>query len=181
MSRVANKPVIIPQGVEVVITEQQIQVKGAKDALVHQIHPTVDVKKATLEDNNIIQFAPKNGEIEANAQAGTTRALVSNMIQGVSVGFSKQLELVGVGYRAQLQGKTLNLTLGYSHPIKYTLPDSISTELPNNTTIIIKGASKQQVGQVAAEIRAFRPPEPYKGKGIRYAGEQIKRKETKKK
>ncbi len=177
MSRVAKKPVAIPAGVEVKIEGDAVAVKGAKGQLQFTLHPDVQVER---EGDELRVTARGNGK-QANAMAGTTRALVSNMVTGVSQGFEKKLTLVGVGYRAQAQGKTLNLTLGFSHPVNYQVPDGVTVETPSQTEVVIRGVDKQQVGQVAAEIRAYRPPEPYKGKGVRYADEQIVLKEAKKK
>lgn len=177
MSRVANSPVTVPSGVEVKIDAGEISVKGGKTALALAINNDVEVK----QDGNVLTFAAKSANKKANAMAGTTRALVNNMVVGVSKGFEKKLQLIGVGYRAQAQGKKLNLTLGFSHPIDYELPDGVSAETPSQTEIVLKSADKQLLGQVASEIRAYRPPEPYKGKGVRYADEHVRRKEAKKK
>ena len=141
------------------------------------IHQAVEVK----QEENVLRFAARDGATKSRALAGTTRALVNNMVTGVSTGWERKLQLTGVGYRAQAQGKKLNLTLGFSHPVEYELPEGITAETPSNTEVVIRGIDKQQVGQVAAEVRAFRPPEPYKGKGVRYADEQVRRKEAKKK
>lgn len=167
----------IPTGVEVNINAQQVNIKGSKGALEHTVHPAVEVSK----DDNMISFSPREGESDATAHSGTARALLNNMVIGVSQGFEKKLELVGVGYRAQAQGNKLNLALGFSHPIDYELPEGVTVETPSQTEVILKGIDKQRVGQAAAEIRAFRPPEPYKGKGVKYADEHIVRKEAKKK
>ena len=175
MSRVAKSPVEIPGGVKVTLDGQSIKVKGSKSELSIDLHESVEV----TEVDNTLEFAAKDGKNWA--MAGTTRALVNNMVIGVSTGFEKKLELVGVGYRAKASGKTLNLTLGFSHPVDYELPEGITAETPSQTEIVIKGADKQVVGQVASEIRAFRPPEPYKGKGVRYSDEYVRRKEAKKK
>ncbi|PCM42842.1 50S ribosomal protein L6 [Marinobacter sp. ANT_B65] len=177
MSRVANNPVVLPSGVEVKLNGQEISVKGSKGALEFSIHQAVEVK----QEENLLRFAARDGAQKSRALAGTTRALVNNMVTGVSAGFERKLQLIGVGYRAQAQGKKLNLTLGFSHPVEYELPEGITAETPSNTEVVIRGIDKQQVGHVAAEIRAFRPPEPYKGKGVRYADEQVRRKEAKKK
>ena len=177
MSRVANKPVELPSGVEVSINGQEISVKGSKGSLSHSVHASVEVSK----DDNVLKFVARDAGKEAHALTGTTRALLSNMVTGVSNGFERKLELVGVGYRAKAQGKTLNLTLGLSHPVDYEAPEGITIETPSQTEIVVKGVDKQLIGQVCANIRAWRPPEPYKGKGIRYAGEHIVRKEAKKK
>lgn len=177
MSRVAKKPVEIPSGVDVNINGQSLSVKGPKGSFDFDIHESVEVS----QEDKALAFGPKGGVESAFAMAGTMRALVSNMVTGVSQGFEKKLELVGVGYRAQAQGQKLNLTLGFSHPVDYPVPQGITIETPSQTEIVIKGADKQLVGQVAAEIRAFRPPEPYKGKGVKYSDERIIRKEAKKK
>jgi large subunit ribosomal protein L6 len=175
MSRVANNPVSLPSGVEVKLEGKDLSVKGSKGTLQMTVHDTVEVK----QEDSRLTFAAVNSD--ARAMAGTTRALVNNMVVGVSDGFEKKLQLNGVGYRCAVQGKKLNLTLGFSHPVVYELPEGISAEAPSQTEIIIKGIDKQAVGQAAAEIRAFRPPEPYKGKGVRYADEHVRRKEAKKK
>ncbi len=167
----------IPKGVEVKITDQHVSVKGSKGAMEHTVHEAVVIS----QDEAALTFTPREGHPLGSAQSGTARAVVNNLMVGVSTGFEKKLELVGVGYRAQAQGDKLNLTLGFSHPINYALPQGVSAETPSQTEIVIKGMDKQKVGQVAAEIRAFRPPEPYKGKGVKYAGEYIARKEAKKK
>ena len=177
MSRVAKKPVAVPNGVEVVIDGQQLSIKGSKGALMHQIHAQVEVTQA---DGQLL-FAPRSAEKSANAIAGTTRAVVNNMVVGVTTGFQKRLELQGVGYRAQAQGSVVNLQLGFSHPVVYQLPEGVTVQTPSQTEVIISGADRQRVGQVAAEIRGVRPPEPYKGKGVRYSGERVRRKEAKKK
>ncbi len=177
MSRVAKNPVQVPKGVEVTISGQAVTVKGSKGTLEHEIHSAVKVEQS----DNVLTFAPKDGSKSAMALAGTTRALLNNMVIGVTEGFEKKLQLVGVGYRAQAQGQKLNLTLGFSHPIDYPVPEGVSVETPSQTEVVVKGMDKQKVGQVAAEIRAYRPPEPYKGKGVKYADEVIVRKEAKKK
>ncbi len=177
MSRVARKPVELPSGVEVTFDGQKVTVKGGKGALEHEIHTSVEVK----QEDNVLTFSPRDGSKAAMALTGTTRALLSNMVTGVTSGFEKKLELVGVGYRAQAQGKVLNLTLGFSHPVNYEVPEGVTVETPSQTEVVVKGMDKQMVGQVAAEIRAYRPPEPYKGKGVKYADEIIVRKEAKKK
>ncbi len=176
MSRVAKSPVTIPSGVDVSIGEAEIAVKGSKGTLKLVIHPEVEITKG----DNVLTFAPR-GEAAAWPIAGTMRSIVNNMVMGVSTGFEKKLELIGVGYRAQAKGKTLNLTLGFSHPVNYPVPEGITVETPSQTEIVVKGADKQLVGQVAANIRAYRPPEPYKGKGVRYSDEVVVRKEAKKK
>jgi large subunit ribosomal protein L6 len=177
MSRIANAPVVIPKGVEVNLNGNALSVKGSNGALDFSIHEFVS---ASIDDG-VLNFKAKTEDRPAVAMAGTMRALANNMVTGVSEGFTKKLELVGVGYRAQVQGKKLNLTLGFSHPVEYDIPEGITVECPSQTEILVKGADKQKVGQVSAEIRAWRPPEPYKGKGVRYADEHIVRKEAKKK
>ena len=177
MSRVAKNPIVLPQGVEVSLSAEVISVKGPLGAINFASNPSVsvDVVSGTLVCNAV------EGADNSNALSGTVRAIVANMVTGVSKGFERRLNLVGVGYRAQAQGETLNLTLGFSHPISYKMPVGVKCETPTQTEIIIKGVDKQQVGQVAAEIRAYRKPEPYKGKGVRYSDEVILLKETKKK
>ena len=177
MSRVAKSPVAIPGGVDVKIDGQELTVKGGKGTMTWGVHEKVEVK----QEGSDLLFAGRNNDKQAWALAGTTRALVNNMVAGVSQGFEKKLVLNGVGYRAKASGKTLNLSLGLSHPVDYVLPEGVSAETPSQTEIVLKGCDKQQIGQVAAEIRAYRPPEPYKGKGIRYADEYVRRKEAKKK
>ena len=177
MSRVAKSPVSLPSGVDVTLNGQSISVKGSKGTLELNVHNSVEVKQ---EDAGLT-FSARNKSKEAIALSGTTRALVNNMVTGVSAGFEKKLQLVGVGYRAKATGSTLNLTLGFSHPVDYELPEGVKAETPSQTDIVLKSADKQLLGQVAAEIRAFRAPEPYKGKGVRYADEHIRRKEAKKK
>lgn len=177
MSRIAKKPVSIPKGVDISITGNLLKVKGPRGELSREIHSDVKVEQVESE----LQFQPVSDEKKAMAMTGTMRSLVDNMVMGVAQGFEKKLELVGVGYRAQAQGKTLNLTLGFSHPVNYDVPEGITIETPTQTEILVKGADKQVVGQVSAEIRAYRPPEPYKGKGVRYSDEHVARKEAKKK
>ncbi|KEQ14007.1 50S ribosomal protein L6 [Endozoicomonas numazuensis] len=177
MSRVAKSPVAIPAGVEIKLDGQHIAVKGGKGQLELSIHSNVEVK----QEENVLTFEARDGAKHSRALAGTTRALVNNMVTGVTAGFEKKLKLVGVGYRAQAKGKSLNLNLGFSHPVDYSLPEGVTAETPSQTEILIKGIDKQLVGQVAAEIREFRRPEPYKGKGVRYADEHVRRKEAKKK
>ena len=180
MSRVAKAPIVLPSQVELSIQDDVVTVKGPKGTLTQQYNKLVTVSKSDNVANQIV-FSPESNDPNAWAQAGTLRALVQNMVHGVVDGFTKTLELVGVGYRAQASGKTISLSLGFSHPIEYALPQGVVVETPNNTTIILKGIDKQLIGQVASEIRAYRPPEPYKGKGVKYAGEIIMRKEAKKK
>ena len=175
MSRIANKPIDIPSGAEVSISGQTVNVKGPKGNTSYDIHETVEI----VQDGSQLKFSAKDKD--SIAMAGTMRSLVNNMVVGVSQGFEKKLELIGVGYRAQAQGNTLNLTLGFSHPVNYAVPEGITIETPSQTEILVKGIDKQKVGQVSAEIRAYRPPEPYKGKGVRYSDEYVVRKEAKKK
>ena len=174
MSRVAKSPITLPKGVEVSINGSEVSVKGPKGNLSVQLHPAVQLK---LEEGEYKLVWATDKDI---AMAGTFRALVNNMVTGVSEGFSKKLQLIGVGYRAQAEGSTLNMALGFSHPINYAVPEGVTIETPSQTEIIVSGCDKQRVGQTAAEIRAFRPPEPYKGKGVRYADEHVVRKEAKK-
>ncbi len=177
MSRVAKNPVLVPEGVEVTFSGNAVRVKGSKGSLELAVHESVEVSR----DGDCLRFAPRTPDAGADALAGTTRVLVGNMVVGVTAGFERKLQLIGVGYRAAAKGKTLALTLGFSHPVEYELPEGISAETPIQTEIVLKSADKQLLGQVAAEIRSFRPPEPYKGKGVRYADENVRRKEAKKK
>jgi large subunit ribosomal protein L6 len=177
MSRIAKMPITVPSSVEVTEDGQVLTVKGPKGSLQQRLHDLV----ALTREESELRISARNDSQEAVALSGTMRSLINNMVTGVSDGFEKKLELVGVGYRAQAKGKALNLTLGFSHPIDYELPEGITAETPSQTEVLIKGIDKQQVGQVAAEIRAFRPPEPYKGKGVRYSDEMVVRKEAKKK
>ena len=177
MSRVGKKPVVLPAGVQVSVEGQRLTLKGTKGALEYDVHPSVEIK----QDGGVLSFSPRDGLASADAQVGTTRAVVSDLVTGVSKGFERKLTLVGVGYRAQAAGRALNLTLGFSHPVSFPVPDGVTVETPTQTEIVVKGADKQRVGQVAAEIRRFRPPEPYKGKGVRYSDEVVVRKEAKKK
>jgi large subunit ribosomal protein L6 len=177
MSRVGNNPIPVPKGVEVTIAADQVAVKGPLGSLSQALISAVALK----QDGDRLVFQVKDATTETNAMSGTLRALVANMVTGVSKGFEKRLTLVGVGYRAQAQGDKLNLTLGFSHPVVHQMPKGVKAETPSQTEIIIRGTDKQLVGKVAAEVRAYRPPEPYKGKGIRYSGEQVVIKETKKK
>lgn len=177
MSRVGKMPIALPQGVEVAVGAEQISVKGALGTLVQPVNELVTVKNEAGK----LTFVPANDSVAADAMSGTMRALVANMVNGVNKGFEKRLALVGVGYRAAAQGSKLNLQIGFSHPVSKDMPAGIKVECPTQTEIIIKGSDRQVVGQIAAEVRAIRPPEPYKGKGIRYAAEKISLKETKKK
>ena len=174
MSRVAKNPIKLPSGVDINISGSELKVKGPKGNLVLNLHPNVSL------DENDGEYLVKPDSDKSIVMAGTFRALVNNMVVGVSEGFQKKLQLVGVGYRAQLQGSKLNLQLGFSHPVEYNAPEGITIETPSQTEIIVSGCDKQKVGQVAAEIRSYRPPEPYKGKGVRYADERVVRKEAKK-
>ncbi len=176
MSRVAKKPIAVPNGVQVTVTDQAVQIKGPKGTLDLTIHSRVRVNL----ENDTLNVTPRDESQDGDAQAGTTRALLNNMVTGVSTGYSRKLDITGVGYRAIAKGNVVSLSLGYSHPIEYAVPEGITIETPSQTEILIKGIDKQQVGQVAANIRAYRRPEPYKGKGVRYANEQIRRKEAKK-
>jgi len=177
MSRIAKQPVEILKGVTVDLKGQTISVKGPQGTLAMDINSEVNV----TEDNGSILVSARSGSRFANAMAGTTRALIRNMVEGVHTGFEQKLQLVGVGYRAQAQGKKVNLTLGFSHPVEYQVPEGVAVETPSQTDLVVKGIDRQKVGQVAAELREFRPPEPYKGKGVRYADERIVLKEAKKK
>ena len=177
MSRVAKRPVPLISGVEVDLKGSSLTVKGPKGSLSLECHSEVEVKN----EDSTLAVAARSGSRFARAMAGTTRALINNMVTGVSSGFERKLELVGVGYRAKAQGQKLDLTLGFSHPVSYAVPKGITVETPSQTEILIKGIDLQQVGQVAAELRDFRPPEPYKGKGVRYSDERIRLKEAKKK
>ena len=177
MSRVANSQIELPKGVEVTLSEAEISIKGSKGTMAMPINAKVEIK----HEDNVLRFAARSGDQFSRAMSGTTRSLVNNMVTGVSQGFEKKLELVGVGYRAQVQGSNINLTLGFSHPVVYALPAGVTAETPSQTEVLLKSSDKQKLGQAAAEIRAFRPPEPYKGKGVRITGEYVRRKEAKKK
>ena len=177
MSRVAKNPVVVPAGVEIKIDAGQIVVKGPLGSLAQAVHPSVKVEQGEAG----VQCSAIEGAVNGKAMSGTMRALVNNMVIGVSKGFERKLNLVGVGYRAQAQGDKLNLSLGFSHPVVHQMPVGIKVETPTQTEIVIKGVDKQVVGKVAAEVRAYRAPEPYKGKGVRYSDEVVKLKETKKK
>jgi len=177
MSRVAKASIAIPVGVDVALNGQAVAVKGPKGENAWDVHPMVQVNR----DGGVLTVAPKVPSRQSWALAGTTRALLANMVKGASKGFEKRLTLVGVGYRAQAKGGMLNLSLGFSHPIDFPVPEGVKIETPSQTEILVSGADRQKVGQVAAEIRGFRPPEPYKGKGVRYTDEQVRRKEAKKK
>lgn len=176
MSRIAKNPIELPKGVEIKLDGRQVTVKGSKGQMALTLAEGIQVNI----DGNIVSIDPKSIE-QQTAMAGTMRASIANLAQGVSQGFERKLELIGVGYRAQAQGNNINLTLGFSHPVVYQLPEGVSAETPSQTEIVLKGMDKQVLGQAAAEIRAFRPPEPYKGKGVKYAEEHVRRKEAKKK
>lgn len=177
MSRIANAPVEIPAGVEVSLSNNEVSIKGTKGTLTRTINPEVEV----TQEGTTLKSSARTSAKQAVALAGTTRALLNNMVIGVSQGFEKKLTLVGVGYRAKAQGDKLDLTLGFSHPVEYIAPQGINIETPSQTEIVVSGSDKQQVGQVAADIRAYRSPEPYKGKGVRYSDEHVARKDAKKK
>ncbi len=177
MSRIAKAPVELPQGVEFKQEGNVVTIKGSKGSLSLELNTEVQVS----QEEGALRVAPRSGSRFAIAVTGTSRALLANMVQGVTEGFERKLQLVGVGYRAQVQGSKLNLTLGFSHPVVYEVPDGVSVETPSQTEVVVRGTDKQKVGQVAAEIRNFRPPEPYKGKGVRYADERVMLKEAKKK
>jgi len=177
MSRIASMPVVLPEKVEMTVGADEISVKGPLGTLSRKLNPQVKIERV----ENRVEFKANGNSRQADALSGTMRALVANMVTGVTKGFEKKLNLVGVGYRAQAQGDKLNLTLGFSHPVVHPMPQGIKVETPTQTEILIKGMDRQLVGQVAAEVRAYRSPEPYKGKGVRYAGEQVTIKETKKK
>jgi large subunit ribosomal protein L6 len=177
MSRIAKAPIELPSGVDVNIAGQDVTVKGKNGTLSISLNDAVAINQA----ENVLTFEPREGASDGWAQAGTARAIVNNMVTGVATGFEKKLTLIGVGYRAQVQGSAINLTLGFSHPVVHNLPQGVTAETPSQTEIVLKSADKQLLGQVAAEIRAYRPPEPYKGKGVRYSDEYVRRKEAKKK
>jgi len=177
MSRIGKMPIPVPKGTEVQIGSELITVKGPLGTLTQALTPAAGV----VREGDQLLIKPGNDSVEANAMSGTLRAIVANMVTGVTKGFERRLTLVGVGYRAQAQGASLNLTLGFSHPVVHVMPEGVKAETPTQTEVVVKGASKQKVGQVASEIRGYRPPEPYKGKGVRYANEKIVLKETKKK
>ena len=177
MSRVAKKPVPLPTGVEFNQVAGELKVKGPKGELIMTVNPEVEI----LIEADVATVGARSGSRFAQAMSGTTRALINNMVVGVTDGYERKLQLVGVGYRSQVKGKSLNLTLGFSHPVDYLIPEGITIETPSQTEILVKGIDKQKVGQVAADIRRYRPPEPYKGKGVRYADEQVILKEAKKK
>lgn len=177
MSRVAKAPVTVPAGVTITLNGQNLTVKGKNGELTLNVNPAVEV----VIEGNVLRTNPRDGVANADAQAGTARALINNLVTGVTEGYTQKLELVGVGYRAKAEGKVLNLSLGFSHPVAFEIPAGITIETPSQTEVLVKGSDKQLVGQVAANIRAYRKPEPYKGKGVRYANENVRRKEAKKK
>lgn len=177
MSRVAKKPIELPAGVEISFNGQLVTVKGSKGTLSHQLNKSVAVN----QDGNVLTFGPQQGAADGWVQAGTARAVINNMVTGVSKGFERKLELNGVGYRAAVKGNVLALNLGFSHPVEHELPAGVTAECPTQTEVLLKGIDKELLGQVAAEIRRYRKPEPYKGKGVRYAGEVVRQKEAKKK
>ena len=177
MSRVAKAPVTLPNGVEVTIKGQHIEVKGAKGTLSTTLHDLVVIKN----ENGVLSLGPRESTQTGWMQAGTARAVINNLVTGVSAGFERKLQLVGVGYKAQAKGKVLSLSLGFSHPVDYEMPEGVTAETPSPTEIVLKSNNKQLLGQVAANVRGYRPPEPYKGKGVRYADETVLRKEAKKK
>ena len=177
MSRIAKAPIALGPGLEVKISGQQVAVKGGKGSMEMDVHPNVEIS----QEDGVLSVKPRVDEKSAWAMAGTMRSLLNNMVTGVTDGFEKKLNLVGVGYRAQVKGKVLDLSLGFSHPVEFAIPEGISIQTPSATEIVVSGSDKQKVGQTAAEIRAYRPPEPYKGKGVRYADEHVIRKEAKKK
>jgi large subunit ribosomal protein L6 len=177
MSRVAKAPIAVPAGVTITLNGQTVVVKGKNGELTLNVNPAVEI----VVDGDVVRTNPRDGFENADAQAGTARALINNLVTGVAEGYTRKLELVGVGYRAKAEGKVLNLSLGFSHPVAFEVPAGITIETPSQTEVLVKGADKQLVGQVAANIRAYRKPEPYKGKGVRYANENVRRKEAKKK
>lgn len=177
MSRIAKNPIEVPNGVRIVLSEHMISVSGSRGTLEMDLSPEVEVRQTDA----LLTFAARTKSKFSNAMSGTTRALIYNMVVGVTQGFEKRIELIGVGYRVQIQGDTINLSLGFSHPVLYQLPEGVTAETLSQTELVLRSSNKQKLGQVAAEIRSFRPPEPYKGKGVRVDGERIRRKEAKKK
>ncbi|MFW6092974.1 MAG: 50S ribosomal protein L6 [Pseudomonadota bacterium] len=177
MSRIANNPIAVPAGVEVAFEGQLVSIKGGNGSMDYRVHDDVEV----VQEDGVLRVVSRKADQEAVAHSGTTRAVLNNIVTGVSQGWERRLVIQGVGYRAQAQGRNLNLQLGYSHAIDYQVPEGVDVETPTPTEVVVKGVSKQLVGQVAAKIRGLRPPEPYKGKGVRYADERIRRKEAKKK
>ena len=181
MSRIAKAPIPVPNGVDVRIDGREIEITGARGSISHCLHASVALEQMSRENGSELRVRPRDETREAVAQAGTARSLLSNMVLGVTQGFERRLQLVGVGYRAQSNEGRLNMALGYSHPIEFDPPEGVTVEATSNTEVVVRGVDKQKVGQVAAVIRSFRPPEPYKGKGVRYADEVVRRKEAKKK
>ena len=177
MSRIAKNPIEVPNGVRIVLSEEMISVSGSRGTLEMDLSPEVEVRQTDA----LLTFAARTKSKFSNAMSGTTRALIYNMVVGVTQGFEKKIELIGVGYRVQIQGDSINLSLGFSHPVLYQLPEGVTAETLSQTELVLRSSNKQKLGQVAAEIRSFRPPEPYKGKGVRVDGERIRRKEAKKK
>ena len=177
MSRIAKNPIEVPNGVRIVLSEHMISVSGSRGTLEMDLSPEVEVRQTDA----LLTFAARTKSKFSNAMSGTTRALIYNMVVGVTQGFEKKIELIGVGYRVQIQGDSINLSLGFSHPVLYQLPEGVTAETLSQTELVLRSSNKQNLGQVAAEIRSFRPPEPYKGKGVRVDGERIRRKEAKKK
>ena len=181
MSRIAKAPIAVPSGVEIRVDGREVEVVGARGSIGHRLHASVGLEQVSGENGSELRVRPREETRQAVAQAGTARSLLNNMVIGVTAGFERRLQLVGVGYRAQSNGGRLNMSLGYSHPVEYDPPEGVTVEATSNTDIVVRGVDKQKVGQVAAVLRAFRPPEPYKGKGVRYADEIVRRKEAKKK
>ena len=181
MSRIAKAPITVPGDVEIRVEGREVEVKGARGSIRHCLHPSVALEQVSSDDGAELRVQPREETREAVAQAGTARSLLNNMVIGVTAGFERRLQLVGVGYRANSNGGRLNMALGYSHPIEFDPPEGVTVEATSNTEVVVRGVDKQKVGQVAAVIRGFRPPEPYKGKGVRYADEIVRRKEAKKK
>ena len=181
MSRIAKAPIPVPSGVDVRVDGREVEINGARGSIRHCLHASVALEQVSVESGRELRVHPRDESRGAVAQAGTARSLLSNMVVGVTDGFERRLQLVGVGYRAQSNGGRLNMALGYSHPIEFEPPEGVTVEATSNTEVVVRGVDKQKVGQVAAVIRGFRPPEPYKGKGVRYADEVVRRKEAKKK
>ena len=181
MSRIAKAPIAVPSGVEVRVDGREVEIVGARGSISHCLHASVALEQVSGENGSELRILPREETRQAVAQAGTARSLLNNMVIGVTAGFERRLQLVGVGYRAQSNGGRLNMSLGYSHPVEFDPPEGVTVEATSNTEVVVRGVDKQKVGQVAAVLRGFRPPEPYKGKGVRYADEIVRRKEAKKK
>ncbi len=181
MSRIAKAPIPVPGGVDVRVVGPEVEIKGARGSIRHRLHASVALEQVSVESGSELRVRPREETREAVAQAGTARSLLNNMVIGVTEGFERRLQLVGVGYRAQSNGGRLDMALGYSHPIEFEPPEGVTVEAASNTEVVVRGVDKQKVGQVAAVVRGFRPPEPYKGKGVRYVDEVVRRKEAKKK